>query len=301
MDFYSNGKLLLTSEYLVLNGATALALPTKYGQSLRVSQLNTEEGVIFWESYDSYDKIWFSCKIEMKYLNIINTTDKTISNVLLKIFNSINKYKPFFLRNIKDLKIETFLSFDRNWGLGSSSTLINNLASWANIDAFTLQFEVFGGSAYDIACAQNDNSILYNLYDNKPVINVIDFNPSFKENIFFVYLNRKQNSRDAIKEYIKNTISKSIMEEASNLTTAIVESMTLYEFEDLIKIHENLIASVLNVDPIKKRLFSDFSGQIKSLGAWGGDFILATGNLNTMNYFKKKGFETIIPYSKMIL
>ena len=25
-------------------------------------------------------------------------------------------------------------------------------------------------------------------------------------------------------------------------------------------------------------LFSDFNGSIKSLGAWGGDFILATGN-----------------------
>ena len=32
-DFYSNGKLLLTSEYVVLDGAIALAIPTRLGQS----------------------------------------------------------------------------------------------------------------------------------------------------------------------------------------------------------------------------------------------------------------------------
>ena len=35
--FYSNGKLLLTGEYVVLDGATALAIPTKYGQYLEIS------------------------------------------------------------------------------------------------------------------------------------------------------------------------------------------------------------------------------------------------------------------------
>ena len=34
--FYSNGKLLITGEYVVLDGAKALALPTKFGQSLLV-------------------------------------------------------------------------------------------------------------------------------------------------------------------------------------------------------------------------------------------------------------------------
>jgi hypothetical protein len=32
--FYSNGKLLITGEYLVLDGAKAFALPTKKGQNL---------------------------------------------------------------------------------------------------------------------------------------------------------------------------------------------------------------------------------------------------------------------------
>jgi hypothetical protein len=40
---------------------------------------------------------------------------------------------------------------------------------------------------------------------------------------------------------------------------------------------------------------------IKSLGAWGGDFVLATGDDKTISYFKSKGYNTVIPYSKMAL
>ncbi|PIZ07449.1 MAG: GHMP kinase, partial [Flavobacteriaceae bacterium CG_4_10_14_0_8_um_filter_34_31] len=45
--FYGNGKLLLTSEYLVLDGAKALAIPTKYGQYLEVEKLS--EKVLLWK------------------------------------------------------------------------------------------------------------------------------------------------------------------------------------------------------------------------------------------------------------
>ena len=37
--FYSHGKLLLTGEYLVLDGALALAVPCKLGQSLTVRSI----------------------------------------------------------------------------------------------------------------------------------------------------------------------------------------------------------------------------------------------------------------------
>ena len=54
-------------------------------------------------------------------------------------------------------------------------------------------------------------------------------------------------------------------------------------------------------NPIKKDLFPDFNGGIKSLGAWGGDFFLATGDRSEMKYFHDKGFTTIIPYRQMCL
>ena len=47
--------------------------------------------------------------------------------------------------------------------------------------------------------------------------------------------------------------------------------------------------------------FKDFYGQTKSLGSWGGDFILASGDNETPKYFKEKGYNTIIPFSKMKL
>ena len=43
------------------------------------------------------------------------------------------------------------------------------------------------------------------------------------------------------------------------------------------------------------------SGTIKSLGAWGGDFVLATGDEEAQKYFKRKGYKTIIPFQDMIL
>ena len=45
---------------------------------------------------------------------------------------------------------------------------------------------------------------------------------------------------------------------------------------------------------------SYFNGQIKSLGAWGGDFILVSGDKDTPFYFKSKGYETILPFSNFI-
>ena len=52
---------------------------------------------------------------------------------------------------------------------------------------------------------------------------------------------------------------------------------------------------------VKEALFPDFKGILKGLGAWGGDFILAISKENPKDYFASKGYETIIPYSEMIL
>ena len=56
-EFYSNGKLLITGEYVVLDGAKALALPTKFGQSLIIEPSDNNE--IYWKSHDHDKSIWF--------------------------------------------------------------------------------------------------------------------------------------------------------------------------------------------------------------------------------------------------
>ena len=65
--------------------------------------------------------------------------------------------------------------------------------------------------------------------------------------------------------------------------------------------HEKMLSSVLEMKPVKETLFLDFDGTIKSLGAWGGDFVLVISQNDPKSYFAFKGFETVIPYSEMIL
>ncbi len=304
--FYSNGKLLLTAEYLVLDGAKALALPTKYGQDLIVKKIDSP--ILIWESFNENNKLWFHCKLDLPSLNITSSQagDK-ITQTLQKILKEAQKLTSViigkeFLNGDEGYHIKTNLSFPKNWGLGSSSTLINNIAQWANINAFDLLNNSFGGSGYDIACAQNNSPILYQLTDKKPSFKSVDFNPSFKEQLYFVHLNKKQNSKEGIKkyrEYKGNVLA--FAEEISLLTNEILKSSSITDFENLISEHEKIIASIIQQKPVQQQLFTDYFGQTKSLGAWGGDFILATGNDNTPIYFKQKGFNTVINYQDIIL
>ncbi|MRI01779.1 GHMP kinase [Kriegella sp. EG-1] len=299
-NFYSNGKLLLTGEYGVLDGALSLAIPTKYSQSLHVRETNSS--ILDWKSFDEKGNIWFKAKFNMPSLQIIDFNDLDLAKQLLKILNEANKINPRFLTNSNGFAIETKIDFPRNWGLGTSSTLINNIAQWAKIDAFTLLNKTFGGSGYDIACAQNNTPILYQIKEGIPTVLKTSFTKNFNNNIYFVHLNKKQNSRDEIARYKTQSIDKSkLIEKLSSLTNQIVNSKELIEFELLLNIHETIIASVLKSTPVKKLLFDDYKGAIKSLGAWGGDFILATGDESTLNYFKKKGYTTVIPFNDMIL
>ena len=305
-QYYSNGKLLLTAEYVVLDGAKALALPTKFGQDLKIEK--TETLKLLWSSFDINKNSWFTTEFDLQNLNII-TPDKNIqvSKTLQKILKEALKLVPkdrrsSFLSVKKGLHVTTNLSFPQNWGLGTSSTLINNIAKWAKVDAFKLLQNSFGGSGYDIACAENNTPILFHLNNKNAIIEPINFNPSFKDRLFFVHLNKKQNSREGIKKYknFKENTS-AIADEITTLTNTFLKANNISFFEKVIIEHENIIASVIHEEPVQKALFSDYFGQIKSLGAWGGDFILATGNEKTPAYFKNKGFHTVIPYADMIL
>jgi len=303
LNFYSNGKLLITGEYAVLDGAKALALPTKFGQNLIIS--NSIKNNLYWESLDYNGAVWFTCKLTLPSLQMDDSVKKKqidIAKTLQFILKEAQKLNPNFLVNNNSIHIKTNLTFDRNWGLGTSSTLINNIANWAKVDAFKLQLNTFGGSAYDIACAQNDNSIIYQLKNNKPIVEVVNFNPNFKNQLYFVYLNKKKNSRIAIDNYqkIKNNKTE-LIKIISTITNEILKTNSLVEFEKLLQEHENIISNIIKIEPIKQQLFKDYFGVIKSLGAWEGDFILATGNTDTPKYFRDKGYETILSYDDMIL
>lgn len=306
--FYSNGKLLISGEYVVLDGATALAVPTSYGQSLTVEELDNQEG-LRWKSYDSNGKLWMD---EMFILNgrkvstkalAIDPKQKVLQQRLEQILTIANTFNPEILDSQKGYSVTTHLDFPGNWGLGSSSTLINNLADWFEIDAFELLKQTFGGSGYDIASAQNDHPITFSRKGDEVKVLAAPFNPSFKEELFFVHLNRKQSSRESIQHYREQPKQKlkDNIEKISGITHQLIGAETMLEFELLLEIHESIISTLINRPRIKSELFPDYPRKIKSLGGWGGDFILATGNDPEVAYFRQKGYNTIIPYSKMVL
>ena len=300
-DFYSNGKLLLTGEYEVLDGALSFAIPTKYGQSLSVEEI--EEPKLIWTSLDEKGNIWFENILEITKDKVLQSSpsDDDYTKRLIQILNATKQLNPDFLNKQTGYKIETKLNFPRNWGLGTSSTLINNIANWAKVDAYNLLEKTFGGSGYDIASAQNDQPIIYSIENNKAVSKKVKLNWNFTNQLFFIHLNKKQNSREGIAQYRSQISNNSnILNKISELTTKFIGCNTLLELESLIEQHESLISSVIKLKPIKELLFKDYPGAIKSLGAWGGDFILVTGENSKMKYFRDKGYDTIIPFNKMI-
>ena len=299
--FYSNGKLLITGEYLILDGAKGLALPTKMGQNLIVEDTNT--GAIHWKSYDFDESVWFEDTLTFEEIQNNNATPESVKAILIKILQVANAMNPDVFSNSGGLSITTQLSFPRNWGLGTSSTLINNIAQWFQIDAFELLHKSFGGSGYDIACAQNNNPITYSIIDGKPKVGQVVFEPEFSQNLYFVYLNQKRNSKSAIAEYHSNKTSQlsSYIATVNELTQDIIAAATLEEFTQLLHRHETVLSALLKIKTVKNTLFPDFDGTIKSLGAWGGDFVLAVSKENPKPYFVAKGYETVIPYSEMIL
>ncbi len=293
--FYSHGKLLLTAEYAVLDGAKALALPTKLGQSLEVKTI--EQPKIKWKSFDHQNNLWFETNLTVTNFNPSINTET--AQRLAQIFRAIFDLNPKAFVST-GLEFSSHLEFPQNWGLGSSSTLINNLAQWANVDAFALLENTFGGSGYDIACAQNAQPIVYQRQNSTPLIKIVDFDPPFKDQLFFVHRNQKQNSREAIAHYNALKTTQNLdFSELNALTDTLLAATTLKEFEALMSKHETITGNLIQHPPLKTTHFADYPGAVKSLGAWGGDFFLATRS-NTQ-YFMDKGFNTILAFEEILL
>jgi mevalonate kinase len=295
---YSHGKLLLTGEYMVLVGAEALAIPTKMGQSLEFEPNDSK--TLNWESWDFKNKLWFNATLDILDFSISNSSDEDIATRLAQILKAVRDQKNNFLRK-NGGTVKTHLEFERQWGLGTSSTLISNLARWSQTNPYKLLQNSFGGSGYDIACATAKSPLIFRKQHLDPHIERCEFEPPFKTSLYFVYLNQKKNSREAIQAFKRQNISEEQVAYASRLTRAVMKANTLTEFERLINEHESFISNILGVVPVKELLFPDFQGAIKSLGAWGGDFILATGDKDTPGYFKNKGFKVVMAYKEMLL
>lgn len=300
--FHSHGKLLLFGEYAVIDGAKALAIPCKKGQTLEIKPHRGSD--LIWECYDENDELWFEAQISLYDFSSVRTSDQATSNFLQKVLKGAVRHNTEFLNKWNGFKAINKLQFNKNWGLGSSSTLINNIAQWAEINPFHLHFSVSSGSGYDIACAEADGPLTYQLKEDELHFEEIDFEPSFLDQINFLYLGNKQSTKSAISHYSKHVKKrKQLAEQVSKLTERAIASKTFEEFIHVAQDHEDLLAEEIGMQRVQIERFPEFEGVIKSLGAWGGDFVMVLNDKSfeeNQAFFKSKGYNTLINYHDMI-
>lgn len=302
IQFYSHGKLLIAGEYLVLRGATALTVPVNFGQSLKIEKAENSKN-LFWESFEN-NKLWFSTELNSETLEIVQCTDQKIAERLQEILKSTIELNPGFIEDFTGKKVTSEANFILNWGLGSSSSLISNIAWWADIDPFELHKKTSTGSGFDIAAARASGPLFFKLTNSGNEIEEASFSPVFKEKIFFIYLGKKQDSSVSV-ELFKRKKKKlnTEIQLVSDLSKHIATTDRIDDFEYYIKEHELILSSILKTKTIKEERFSDLKGEIKSLGAWGGDFAMMTWHDTMMElkkYLQNKNIGTVFTFDEMI-
>jgi mevalonate kinase len=302
--YKSNAKLMISGEYLVLRGAEALAIPLKFGQTLKVCE-HSGKPLLAWKTI-VIGQHWFDAVFSLDEFVIGNTNDFPTAQNLREILMAARKIQPGFLKKNNKYEAVSELDFDISWGLGSSSSLIVNIANWAGIDPFVLFEKVSVGSGYDLAAAMAAKPILYTLKEGKREIKEVDFYPGFHHQIYFTYLGKKRNSAQAVmnfKELPEKDLANKI-HDINAITQAMLTAVELREFRKLMRDHEKIISGVLGVPPLSYKTLSDFNGDMKSLGAWGGDFIMLATDMSreyVVSWLRKKEMNVWFTYEDIAI
>lgn len=297
--YHANGKVLLTGEYLVLHGAKAIALPLNVGQQMQISERDGSDSIV-WQAFYQ-DKVWFECRLNETDFSVQETSNAEKAETLSKLFQTIRKLDPEFSTK-GGTKIKTALESNPDWGFGSSSTLVSLLAQWSGVDAFVINESIFNGSGFDIACATAPSPIFYK---KGQAAQEISLNYPFADQLYFVYSGQKKPTKADVSAFLKREKpSAKIIREVSALSELFATCHNQKEFNRLLVQHEKLIGNLIGKIPVKQEYFADFSGEIKSLGAWGGDFYLVSTDLSFQQikkYFENKGLGTMFHWHDLIL
>jgi len=280
-------------------------------------------GIAQWQSIDHEGNIWFEGQFSLPDFALLYCSDEKVGLALEQVLLALPGLKPRAISgpqhgaisgpqhgefdNCPGLQpgahIEARLDFPRNWGLGSSSTLIAAVARWFGVDPFQLLADTFGGSGYDVACAYAPSPILYQVHGEQATITPTRFDPPFKDHLFFVHLGQKQDSRAGIRYYREQlTDAAALVRDLSEITEHVLDCSELSVFESLLLEHEYRLAEAINLERAQTLYFADYPGVIKSLGAWGGDFVLATSpwpEPETREWFVLHGFDTVLGWDEL--
>lgn len=298
----ANGKLLLTGEYLVLRSAIALAFPARKGQELEV-HASDHKGTLKWTSREM-GQTWFNASFQIPRISLVNASDDALGRRLEDLLKTIREKNPVFLRGLTHgVRVSTDLDFPRNWGLGTSSTLLYLLAEWSGISPYELLEATFGGSGYDIACADRTHPIFYQKTGSQANIQEIDMHLPFMDRLFLGFSGVKQDSGQEVKKFLsRGEVSDDIVKRISEISREIPGARDLMDFNALIEEHEKIMSEVLGL-PAAKSNFADYPLGVKSLGAWGGDFLLFTWEDDPDDleeYLKRKGIAPVFPFREIL-
>lgn len=303
--FYGHGKLLLSGEYFVLAGAQALVLPLRLGQHVEVLS-GTQAGVLRWESMDERGELWMQANFALPNFELLSERGNPFAERLQKILRAILDLRGGCWLSPNDaLLVRTQLEFSRYWGLGTSSTLLACLAEWAVVNPYLLAEVTFGGSGYDLAAAKAEGPFFFRRVGQEVETWRVAFDPPFRAHLYFLYLGRKQDSREAIRRFEERRAAcdSRLVAEIDELSKAFSICREAEVFQQLMREHEKLVAGFLDLKPLQQTHFADFSGAVKSLGAWGGDFALVCSTMpagEVAAYFNQKGLRVLFSYDELV-
>lgn len=170
------------------------------------------------------------------------------------------------------------------------------------MDPYELNKRIFNGSGFDIACASANGPIFYKK-NVTPVPANLDF--PFVDKLYFIYSGSKKSTRNEVRRFLnEGEITSAQVEQVDAISEQIATTGNLDDFQRLIREHEQLVSGLLNIPPVKSRYFNDFEGEVKSLGAWGGDFYLVATPMDdrgVLQYFKEKGLRVVFPWNELVL
>ena len=293
------GKILLSGEYLVLDGATALGLVSRHGQSLSVETNSTAKpGTLRWTALDMDGKPWMEAGLVLENGRWSLAPDSAEVPENQRLMQGLqaawdlasekqfaesspttsSKHAPVLSLAQTGLRVTTSLEFPRRWGLGSSSTLIALLAEWWGVDARRLYAMVQNGSGYDLEIALSGRSMLYN---REPLqIQPLDFRIPPGSMLRLVDPGSKQISSAEVSRYRNLSLQTRIqaVPRISQISEALAKGPTIQEMLELLQDHDLILEGVLGQPSLHTLEGNGFPGRLKSLGAWGGDLFLAASD-----------------------
>ena len=268
-------------------------MPTSFGQHLSVESHHGPEHVL-WEALNHDNQQWFSAGYDREG-RVLHSSSTAMAEKLQRFLAPVRNSKAWNA----PVRVQTRVDFPRRWGLGTSSTLCALLAQWAEVDAFSYR-KLHGGSGYDLACAQASGAISYALVDAEPEVISVQL-PEVLQSVVFVYRGVKQQTDSSLQLVGRKPFSLAQCQEISQLSKAFLQTNTLDELESIIEQHELLIANHLGLERAIEGPFKGIRGQVKSLGGWGGDFVMLTRFEENRQWLEANGFNAIIPFETMAL